>query len=233
MIAAVMQPYFLPYIGYFQLMSAVDVFVFFDDVQYINHGWVNRNRIRVNRRPAWLTLPVRRESSMLEIRQRSYLLDPQTIERVERRVGSAYREAPHHDEAMRLVKDVLGGPDSNVASFNIRQLRLLADLLGITCRFESSARIGTTAHLKGQDRVIELSRRLGASHYVNPIGGTALYDPDAFARARMGLSFLETSAAPAFLDDGHAHLSVIDGLMHEGCEAMKRHLTEYHLVAPN
>jgi WbqC-like protein family len=86
MIVSIMQPYFFPYIGYFQLAACSDIFVFHDDVQYIKGGWVNRNRILRDGQPRWLTLPVRKGASRLTIQQRQYQLDEPVTARVLRRV---------------------------------------------------------------------------------------------------------------------------------------------------
>lgn len=232
MIAAIMQPYLLPYIGYFQLMCAADVFVFLDDVQYIDRGWVNRNRIGIDGRAAWLTMPVRKAGRTLAINQRSYLLDEATIGRATRRVASAYATAPHHEAALGLFREVLQGPDANVAAFNARQLQLVARALGIDCRFEWASGVAPPDGLRGQDRILDLCRRVGATHYVNAIGGMALYDPTTFDESGIRLSFLATRAPPATLAGDELHLSILDGLMHRGATGVAEQLPLYDLVAP-
>ena len=64
---AIMQPYFFPYIGYWQLIHAVDHFVIYDDVNYIKGGWINRNRILINGKPAYITVPLHKASAFKRI----------------------------------------------------------------------------------------------------------------------------------------------------------------------
>lgn len=232
MIVAIMQPYFFPYIGYFQLMRAVDTFVVFDDVQYIERGWVNRNRIRSSGTATWLTLPVHKASRQLPINQRHYqLADGSAVRRIEQRLQASYAKAPCRAEAVPVISAVLGCDDDNVAAFNANLLEVLADRLGIGCRFLVSSRIDKPKGLKGQAKVIDLCRRIGASHYINPIGGLPLYDAATFDAAGLRLSFLRTTATPATLADGPQHLSIIDGLMHTGFAGCRAQLGHYELQA--
>lgn len=231
MIAAIMQPYFFPYIGYFQLMSAVDVFVLFDDVQYIDRGWVNRNLIRANGRTTWLTLPVRKASRELPINQREYLLaDDAATQHIEHQLQASYAKAPFFEEVMPVVTALLACGEANVAAFNARLLTELARRLGISCRFETSSRIGKAHGLKGQARVIDLCKRIGADHYINPIGGMDLYDRESFDRVRIGLSFLRTTVPAAELAEGPQYLSIIDGLMHASFAGERVLLPQYEVL---
>jgi hypothetical protein len=230
MIAAIMQPYFFPYIGYFQLMHAVDTFVIYDDAQYMKGGWINRNRIRNGGTTAWLTLPVHAARLELPINQREYVLE-EGVARVRGQLRAAYRKAPCRAEAGEAVDEVLGFGDANVAAFNAHLLQALARRLGIACRFLPASRLGASAGLRGQARVIDLCRRVGADHYVNPIGGTALYDAASFDAAGLRLSFLRTTVPPEALADGPQHLSILDGLMREGFAACRARLGDYVLQA--
>lgn len=225
-----MQPYFFPYIGYFQLMHAVDAFVFYDDAQYIKGGWINRNRIRNGGEISWLTMPVHHASIKLPINQRHYQLgDGTAVRRVEQRLQASYARAPCRSEAAPVISALLGYDDDNVATFNANLLEQLARRLGIGCRFLVSSRIDKPEGLKGRARIVDLCRRIGASRYINPIGGVPLYDAASFDAAGLQLSFLRTTAIPAPLADGPQHLSIIDGLMHSGLAGCQAQLGHYEL----
>src|SRR5690606_8625036 len=114
MIVAVMQPYFFPYIGYFQLMNAVDLFIFFDDVQYIDRGWVNRNKILLAGEARWLTFPVKKGDRDLKINERHYVDDPEVIDSLKRRVRAGYENASHFDATFKLFADALNFEDRSV-----------------------------------------------------------------------------------------------------------------------
>nr|WP_298131624.1 WbqC family protein [uncultured Pseudoxanthomonas sp.] len=230
MIVAIMQPYFFPYIGYFQLMHAADVFVFLDDVQYIDRGWVNRNQVELEGRLAWLTMPVEKASRDLSINQRKFLLD-QGVAPIKRKLQAAY---PNKVAApgWQLIGNLLDFPRANVAGFNENLLREIAGELSIRCELLVSSQLGIDPGLRGQDRIIAICRRLGASHYINPIGGVALYEGQRFLDSGIRLSFLRTTSMPNQSEKGPVHLSIIDDLIRAGVPAARSKLAEFTLQSP-
>jgi hypothetical protein len=233
MIAAIMQPYFFPYIAYFQLMAACDVFVVRDDVQYIKGGWVNRNRILVEGRPQWLTLPVAHADHQLPINRRQYLLDRPTATKLRRRLVAAYEHAPHFSETIAVVDAALEFCDSNVARFNTHLLTSVALRLGIDTPTRFASSIVGERQAGGQQAVIEICSNLGASGYVNPIGGVGLYDPVCFESRGITLRFLRSSVAeyPQFGALPVPSLSVIDVMMFNSLRSIKEMLTACDLIA--
>jgi len=229
MIATIMQPYFFPYLGYFQLMDAVDVFVFYDDVQYITRGWVNRNRIRVGGSSTWLTLPVVGASARLPINQRTYLRQP-GVPRVRNQLHAAYRSSPRYADVAPVIHELLEFRDPGVAAFNANILSAIGRRLGAKCAFLTASDIDISSEIRGSDRIIAICRHIGASGYVNPIGGLHLYDSEQFRKNGIDLAFLETDLMPTHLADGRKFLSVIDPLMQEGFTKGADDLRRYRLV---
>jgi hypothetical protein len=227
-----MQPYFFPYIGYFQLMRAVDVFVFHDDAQYIKGGWVNRNRIRTGDRSDWLSLPVAKGSNFLPINERHYSLGGDSIPKMKRRLSANYAKSPAYREILPVIFDLLDFADSNVAHFNIHLLTALARKLDIPCRFVNSSDMPSGKGLKGQSKVIALCKALDAHLYINPIGGTALYEASTFAESGLALEFLRTRVPTASSGPEHPYLSIIDELMQSGIERCRTLLDYYVLERP-
>jgi hypothetical protein len=230
---AVMQPYFFPYIGYFQLMRACDVFVVLDDVQYMKGGWINRNRILLGGQPHWLTFPVVRDSVTLDINQRAYQSGEGERKRVLDAVENAYRRAPLFASAMDDVRAVMSYPDCNVAAFNTHLLRTLHRRLGLTCQILVSSELPKTGGLKGVERVIDLCLTLGATRYVNASGGVDLYDSDRFAREGLELSFIRarTVTYEQFRNPFVPFLSIIDVMMFNSPETVSVMLDEYDPVS--
>jgi hypothetical protein len=234
-IVSIMQPYFFPYIGYLQLMSACDVFVMRDDAQYIKDGWVNRNRILVHSEPGWLTFPVASADHWRSINQREYLMEGRKRPlSLLRKVEGAYRTAPCFGSAMPVIEEIMSHPEANVASFNINLLRTLARAFGIATRIEVSSEIDKQANLTGPAMVVELCRRFNGTHYVNPMGGVHLYDPGYFSANGLELSFLQSVASsyPQFGAPHVASLSIIDVMMFNDLDAIKQMLGQYRLVDP-
>lgn len=234
MIVAIMQPYFFPYIGYFQLMKAVNRFVFYDDAQYMKGGWVNRNRILRNGSPRWWTLPIVRDDFRLAINQRFYGHGPETVQSMMDKLATSYRGAPYYAETHTEVKRLLEHAESRVSAYNQWHLERLARGLGVKCEFHLSSQLGIDDALTGQERVLAICERLGATDYVNSFGGQALYDASAFADRGVSLRFIQ-SLPGEYAQFGGAfvpYLSIVDTLMFNRGEALASQLDAYRLFTP-
>ncbi len=228
MIVSIMQPYFFPYVGYLQLIAQSDVFVFHDEVQYIKGGWVNRNRILgPNGEAVWLTFPVATAGHKLPINARTYL-HAENAGRILRRIENAYRRAPQFDAVFPIIQRIMAFSDANVAAFNINLLQELADYMRLGPRFVRSSTIDGLNGLTGQARVIAICEKMGATRYVNSIGGTELYAAEAFGERGITLGFLETLAEPR--QGGLPHLSVLDTMMNESADALAEILGQYRVT---
>lgn len=226
-----MQPYFFPYIGYFQLIADVDSFIVHDDVQYIKAGWINRNLIRAANGPRWLTLPVLSAGHERTIHQRSYQLTANKVARTLRCIEASYKSAPRFTEIFPLLREIMSFGDPNVAAFNFNLINRLATYLGIGTRLLRSSEIVIDNRLNGEARVIDLCLRVGATEYVNPVGGLNLYRPESFAAAGIALWFLEphVHSYQQFGANPVASLSIIDVLMFNSNPTIATMLKEYRL----
>ena len=209
---AVTQPYFFPYLGYYQLVHHVDTFVFLDDVNFIKKGFIHRNSIRLNKRPHQFTLSVSHQSQNRHINEHLFMEDVNSIINI---IGSAYSKAPNFSRVMPLVNEILGQTDRNVAKLAARSISSVFDYLAIPRNFLFSSEISKNNALKAQDRIIEVCRVLGAQRYTNPIGGMELYSREAFRAVGIHLEFIRmgnvTYEAPNY--PFIPGLSIIDALM--------------------
>jgi WbqC-like protein len=227
-----MQPYLFPYIGYFQLMHAVDRFVVADDLTFIKQGWINRNRLLINGAPAYFTVPLKRHPAdapinTVDIDDRGTRWRTRMLKTVE----NFYRRTPSFDAVFPMVERVIAGPFTKVADLARASLREVCAYLAIpTTVVDSSSRYGN-AHLKGQDRVIDTCRLEGATEYVNAPGGRALYTPQVFLAHGIRLHFVcaELAEYPQFGGPFVPGLSIIDVLMFNTPAAARELLTRYHL----
>ncbi len=231
---AIMQPYFFPYIGYFQLIAANDVFVLHDDVQYIKGGWVNRNRILLNGEGRMITFPVQKEAYHLPINARNYVDDKQARRDIINLVREAYARAPCYQQVFPVLEELLMFEDRNVARFNENLIRRIAGYMGLDCRIITSSGMEKDDSLAGEQRVLDICRRLGATDYTNPIGGTGLYSQEAFQQSGISLHFLE--ARDERYEQGAGtwvpFLSIIDVLMFNSVAETRQLLTSYRLLTP-
>jgi len=169
----IMQPYFFPYIGYFQLIAAVDRFVLYDNVKYTKKGWINRNRYLVGGKDAVLTIPLKGDSDYLEVRQR-LIAEDFDRRRLLARIEQAYRNAPYFEPAFALFAQAVSNPDRNLFGFVHQSIADVCGHLGITTPLVRSSEVAIDHSLRGEEKVVAICRETGASVYINAIGGLEL-----------------------------------------------------------
>jgi hypothetical protein len=187
---AIMQPYLLPYIGYWQLIAASDAFVVYDNIKYTKKGWINRNRFLINGAEAVFSLPLRKDSDFLDVNQR-YLADSFDRENLLNRFREAYRKAPEFSSVMPLLEKILRNPAANLFEYIFGSIQGVCDFLGIKTPLVVSSTIDCDHSLKSAERVQAICKSLGADTYVNPVGGMELYSKEDFARNGIDLKFLK------------------------------------------
>jgi hypothetical protein len=209
---AIMQPYLFPFIGYYQLAFAVDHFVFYDDAMFIKRGFINRNSILLNGVAHRFTVPIRNQSQFRLINEHHAI--PHFNE-ILKTISLAYKKAPCFSHVFPIVASVLSGRETNIARMAGASLLGVFDYLGINIKVSWSSEIIGHQHMKGQDRILAICKTIGASEYVNPIGGIELYGESAFASQGIRLLFHRTR--PVSYPQGYSpfvsNLSMIDVLM--------------------
>lgn len=211
---AVMQPYFLPYIGYFQLISAVDVFVVYDKIKYTKKGWINRNRLLRNGADALFSLPLKSDSDALDVVDR--VLSPDfEREKLLRQFQGAYQRAPYFSHVFPWLSRVINTEDSNLFSYVHHSIKEVCAYLEIHTPIRVFSELGVDEQLKSQDKVIAICQAVGADTYINPVGGTGLYASADFQQAGITLQFLKSHevAYPQFGAKFVPWLSIVDVLM--------------------
>jgi hypothetical protein len=211
---AIMQPYFLPYIGYWQLMASVDVFVVYDNIKYTKKGWINRNRMLVNGQDKIFTLPLKGDSDHLDVVQRELAGDFDRRKLLNQFAG-AYRRAPYFEQTWPLLETVIQYGDNNLFRYILHSIEQLCSYLGIGTRIQVSSGIPIDHSLKAQDKVLAICEALGATTYINAIGGTELYDGEVFANRGVELRFIKARPFeyPQFGAAFVPWLSIVDVLM--------------------
>jgi hypothetical protein len=230
---AIMQPYIFPYIGYFQLINAVDKFVVHDDVQYIQRGWINRNRILMNGKDALFTLPVRKAPVETPINEMYFAEGIQKEKaKILSQIQNSYRKAPFFSEVFPFIEQILKNPEENISIYITQQLQQICGFLAIETPFVLSSELQKNNTLKSEERVIEINQVLGSTHYINPIGGLELYHQEHFSTANLKLNFIKTkpTAYPQFNHDFMPYLSIIDVMMFNSVAEIKNLLNDFDLI---
>jgi len=230
----IMQPYFLPYIGYFQLIRSVDKFVVCDDVQYIKQGWINRNKILVNDNKKLFVLSLKKGERSLNINKR-YFSDKFDKERdnIIKMINMSYKKAPYFSTVMPVILDIFSYNSTvNIAEFNYNSLKLLCNYLNINKEFIKSSNIVKDNTLKCQDKVIDMVKKLNGDIYINCIGGKCLYSKEIFQDNKINLLFIKTDEFryKQCKNNFIPNLSIIDVLMFNSINKISEYLDTYHLI---
>jgi hypothetical protein len=229
---AIMQPYFFPYIGYWQLINAVKRFVIYDDVNYIKGGWINRNRILINGAPTYITAPLQRASSYNRICDISVQSSPVWRDKLVRSIENTYRKAPFFVEIYPIIEKLIRYETDNLSDYLTHQLQTLSTFLGIKAEFIATSRRYQNDHLAGQKRILDICKREGGTTYINLQGGQTLYDIEFFRNADIDLRFIVMrplpykQRAPGFIP----YLSIVDALMEIGTVEIMHHLDAFELI---
>ncbi|MFZ4634223.1 MAG: WbqC family protein [Saprospiraceae bacterium] len=234
---AIMQPYFLPYIGYFQLIHAADRFVIYDNIQYTKKGWINRNRILQNGKDEYISLPLKKDSDYLDVRER-FLADTfaKDSQDVLRKIAGLYRKAPHFNEVYALLESIYRFDNPNLFEFIFNSVRETCGYLGINTEFVVSSTVPIDHQiLKAEDKVLSLCKALEATVYINPIGGTELYQRAVFAEQQIDLQFLKANPLvyPQFNHEFVPWLSILDVMMFNTVETIRAHLDDGYTIVTN
>lgn len=228
---AIMQPYFFPYIGYFQLMNTVDEFVIYDNIKYTKQGWINRNRILVNRKDSYITLPLKKDSDYLDVRDR-YLAEIWSFEKNKRlnRIIESYRKSPNFDSVYPIIESCIMFEEYNLFKFVLNSLNLIKEYLEIRTSFLTASTISIDHELKAEKKVIAICKARKANMYLNPFGGTKLYTKDNFTDEGIDLRFLKTNDIiyKQFNNDFVPLLSIIDVMMFNSKERIDEYLHQYY-----
>jgi hypothetical protein len=229
---AIMQPYFFPYIGYFQLMNAVDEFVMYDNIEYSKKGWINRNRILVNGADAYLTISLKKDSDYLHIIDR-YLAEiwPDERRKLLNRISESYRKAPYFEQVLPVLTKSLQNEERNLFKFLMATLETVKNYLGISTPFRVSSSIPIDHSLRASEKVLALCKACGAEEYINPIGGVELYSKDGFKRQGVDLRFLKADNIQyqQLSNEFVPFLSIIDVMMFNSKERIGNFLNQYTL----
>ena len=226
-----MQPYFLPYIGYWQLLAAVDRFVLYDNIQYTKKGWINRNRFLRNGTDAFFTVPLKNGSDSLDVADRAIAddFDPRTILNP---MAAAYRKAPFFANVFPVLETVVMAAPRNLFEYLHHSLVTIAGYLEITTPIVVSSTVAIDHGLKSESKVLALCEALGANRYLNPAGGRDLYSTSTFAEHGVELRFIRSRPIVYRQYDNPfvPSLSIADVMMFNSRVAVRAMLGDFDLV---
>lgn len=228
----IMQPYFFPYLGYWQMVNAADNFVIYDDVNYIKNGWINRNNLLSNANAHLFTLALDKASPFKKINETFIKPGDDNRNKVLSFIRNSYLKAPYFKEVFPLIEEIVSYPENNLALYLENHFRKIFNYLDIKTNILISSKIDKNNELRAQDKVLDICRVLEAKQYINAIGGQELYSKEDFAKQGIILNFIKMRqhSYHQFKNDFVPNLSIIDVMMFNNKEEIKHLLSEYDLV---
>ena len=227
---AITQPYFFPYLGYFQLINAVDKFVFYDDVNFMKNGWINRNRIIINKAPHYFTVQLKGASSNKLINEVEFRDNRPKLKKT---IQVTYKRAPFFEDVWHVIEECLNFETEYIGELASFSVKRVCQYLGIKTIFEDSSKsYSGTKGLGKNERLYEICKINNAATYINPPGGKKLYKKDDFKKENIELLFLKPKFTKyrQFSDEFIPRMSIIDVMMFNSVEKIKEMLDNYELI---
>ncbi len=247
---AIMQPYFFPYIGYFQLISAVDTFLLYEHVDYIKRGWINRNRfLEIHRGPVYFGFEVEHVHPDTLICDVRIMFSGKERKKLLKDIYHNYRRSAFFDETYPVIENAIPGTASTIMQLNGHSISTIAQHLEIKTTimngFENAAKIENDLRQLPEDskadilmpdrktqRILSICKEFSSKHYINPIGGMQIYSADLFRKCDVTLNFIQTLpySYTQLTEQFHKDLSIIDILMNCGKLHTQKLLQQYKLL---
>jgi len=214
---AIMQPYFLPYIGYFQMINSVDTFVFYDNVTFIKGGWINRNKIKGG---TLFTIPIKKQSSNRLIRDTEIVWNNRKINTLLKTIQQTYSKSPYFNEVFSIIEDLINSQPNTISELAISSITQFSKYMGINTKFKMASKENYKKSEDKVSRIVDICKTEEIDHYINPIGGQSLYDKSTFKSYGVKLNFIQTKPS----------LSIIDECFSHSKEELSIKLNQYELI---
>ena len=228
----IMQPYFFPYIGYWQLLNAVDCYIIYDDVNFIKGGWINRNNLLMNGKSVRFNIQMQGASPNKLINEIEISQNNIWKIKLLKTIENCYRRAPYYQQVYPIISKIVNLEEKNLSKYIEYSIRSICEYLKIDTQVIISSDLNKNNNLKGKEKVIEICKKLNASEYYNAIGGQELYSKEEFIESGIELRFLKTENIEykQFNNEFIPNLSILDVMMFNSVEEINKLLAQYKLV---
>ena len=228
----IMQPYFLPYIGYFQLINISEKFVVLDNVQYIRRGWINRNKYLLNNKDRYFTIPI------TKIPQHQNIVKVKISKEYDRKkilkqFYHAYKKAPHFDKIYPLLDRIILYSDQNLFRYVLHSISEICEYLDIKTKFYLSSNIRIDHNLRSEKKIIALCKFFKSNLYINSSGGEKIYKKDDFKKFYINIKFLNSSEFRYKQFNNNyfiPNLSIVDVLMFNSKKTIKEKINNNFIL---
>ncbi|VEH18521.1 WbqC-like protein family [Chryseobacterium nakagawai] len=231
-----MQPYFMPYIGYLSLIKHSDLFILFDPVQFIRHGWIERNRI-LKQNEGWLYIQVPLVKSGRDTLIKECLIDNSQDwkGKILSQLQIYKKQAPYYYKTVQLLKEIFEGEYDTITALNKASLEKICNYLGFPKELPvfSEMNLEIEEPNSPDEWALNICKKLdGKIHYINPIGGLEFFDTEKYTNQNIDISFQKM--IPVHYDQKRTPfeygLSIIDVMMFNSPEEINNMLDQFELV---
>ncbi len=228
---AIMQPYFLPYIGYFQLINAVDKFVIYDNIKYTKKGWISRNRFLQNDKAVIFSIPLKKDSDYLCVNERK-ISDSFNKTKILNQLTSSYQKALYYDTVYPMIKEIITHQEVNLFKYILHSIQIICKFLEIKTDIIISSTIDIDHSLASQNKILAICNNIKSKTYINTSGGRNLYKKDDFTQNNICLKFIESRPIEykQFSNIFVPWLSIIDIMMFNTKSKIKNMLNQYEII---
>lgn len=226
---AIMQPYFIPYISYWQLISLTDTFVIFDDVNFKKKSYINRNNILSGNKSFQITLELQGASQNKLIND---IKIGDNLQKLLKSIYINYKKAPFFEIVFPVIQDIFTQNEKKLSNFLGYSLINLCKYMGINSKIIYSSEIDKDNSLRAQEKIISICKKLKATNYINAINGKNLYNYDKFIENKIKLNFIETNFFEynQFNNNFIPYLSIVDIMMFNDKDQINNMLQNYKLI---
>ncbi len=228
---AIMQPYFIPYVGYFQLINYVDSFVILDDAKYTKKGWINRNFLTINGEKKLISIPLSKASDYKKINERE-ISKSYSPEKVFDLITQNYSKSPNWVLAKDLIQEIIFFEERNLSNFIVNSIKIICNFLDISTPIYISSQIPNLTFKSKEEKILKICNFFESSRYVNPFGGINLYNKSDFYDKNMELNFMlfepseSSKASIPFLET----ISTLDLILKVDLDKLKNILKTQFLI---
>jgi hypothetical protein len=230
---AIMQPYIFPYIGYFQLVNCADYFVFYDDVNFVKKGWINRNRILSNGHDLLITVPLVKASQNRLINELELYNEENFKAKFISKIENSYKNAPYYADVIPLIREIINAEISNIGEYSANSILRVSNYLELNTKFHFSSILSPESKgIDRGDRLIYICKKLGGNKYFNAIGGKEIYTKEYFKNNEIDIFFVQTLGVEysQFSRPFVPNLSIIDVLMFNPVSDIRKMLKNHVLI---
>lgn len=232
---AIMQPYFMPYIGYFQLINAVDEFIIFDTPQFIRHGWIERNNIlKLDGKSSYIKVPLVKQSRDTSIKDKIINNSINWQKKILAQITHYKKKAPYYNDVLILLDAIFKEQTESIVDLNYKSLKLICDYLDITTPIKiwSEMNLEIEKVNAPDEWALNICKKINASTYINPIGGLSFFDKKKYLTTNIDIKFIKSKEIlyNQFDNNFTPWLSIIDILMFNSKNNIKNMLEQVNYI---